>query len=43
VGEHGKGFGWRGASVRWVPREGKESEGGSGGLFNGASVCRQDG
>jgi hypothetical protein len=29
--------------VRWVPRERKESEGGSGGLFNGTSVCGQDG
>jgi hypothetical protein len=37
VGELGKGFGGRGASVRWVPRERKESEGGASGIFNGAS------
>jgi hypothetical protein len=43
VGELGKGFGGRGASVRWVPRERKESDGGTGDLFNGTSARGRDG
>jgi hypothetical protein len=43
VGELGKGFGGRGASVRWVPRERKESDGGTSDLFNSTSAHGRDG
>jgi hypothetical protein len=42
VGELGKGFGGRGASVRWVPRERKESEGGASGR-DGEGGCHEGG